>query len=92
VSPPATTGSSYAHVEPAKPMATAQPGAGDHFSEVLPFNSKLLFIAQNLKLEDYLEAKKYTKFASSALDYEDPKTAIDYLHKAIAVLQKQPPT
>jgi hypothetical protein len=33
VSPPATTGSPYAHVEPAKqPMATAQPG--DHFAEV----------------------------------------------------------
>lgn len=47
-------------------------------------------IAPTLKLEDYLEAKKYTKFASSALDYEDPKTAIDYLQKAIAVLQKQP--
>ncbi|CAK5103230.1 unnamed protein product [Meloidogyne enterolobii] len=45
--------------------------------------------APDLKLEDYLEAKKYTKFASSALDYEDPKTAIDFLLKAVAVLQKK---
>lgn len=45
--------------------------------------------APDLKLEDYLEAKKYTKFASSALDYEDPATAIDFLLKAVAVLQKK---
>lgn len=39
-------------------------------------------------MEDFVEAKKYTKFALSALDYDDAKAAIDNMYKAIAVLQK----
>uniref|UniRef100_A0A183CCF2 Vacuolar protein sorting-associated protein VTA1 n=1 Tax=Globodera pallida TaxID=36090 RepID=A0A183CCF2_GLOPA len=45
--------------------------------------------ASGLTLQDYLEAKKLAKYAQSAMDYEDPKTAIDYLQKSIAVLQKR---
>ncbi|KAL3112903.1 hypothetical protein niasHT_015609 [Heterodera trifolii] len=44
---------------------------------------------RELTLEDYLEAKKLAKYAQSAMDYEDPNTAIDYLQKAIAILQKK---
>uniref|UniRef100_A0A1I7Z702 Vacuolar protein sorting-associated protein VTA1 n=1 Tax=Steinernema glaseri TaxID=37863 RepID=A0A1I7Z702_9BILA len=39
-------------------------------------------------LDDFLEAQKYTKYAISALNYEDAKTAIENLQKAIQVLQK----
>ncbi|CAK5105890.1 unnamed protein product [Meloidogyne enterolobii] len=66
------------------PQQTPQPGIGQN-SPTPSYQPA----APDLKLEDYLEAKKYTKFASSALDYEDPKTAIDFLLKAVAVLQKK---
>ncbi|KAI6240692.1 Vacuolar protein sorting-associated protein VTA1-like protein [Aphelenchoides fujianensis] len=41
-----------------------------------------------VSLEEFIEARKYTKLAASALDYEDAKTAIDFLRKAIVVLEK----
>lgn len=39
-----------------------------------------------LRSEDYTKAMKYCKFASSALQYEDAKTAIDNLTKALNLL------
>lgn len=39
-------------------------------------------------LDDFIEARKLTKMATSALDYEDAKTAIDFLRKALNVLEK----
>lgn len=39
-----------------------------------------------LKPEDYANAMKYCRFASSALQYEDAKTAIENLSKALHVL------
>lgn len=42
--------------------------------------------AASLKSEDYTKAMKYCKFASSALQYEDAKTAIDNLTKALNLL------
>ncbi|XP_061176293.1 vacuolar protein sorting-associated protein VTA1 homolog [Saccostrea echinata] len=39
-----------------------------------------------LKSEDYQKAQKFCKFASSALQYEDPATAIDNLTKALKLL------
>jgi len=42
-------------------------------------------------VEDYIEAKKYMKYAMSALDYEDANTSIQNLQKAISILQKQQP-
>ncbi|KAK0400663.1 hypothetical protein QR680_015378 [Steinernema hermaphroditum] len=39
-------------------------------------------------LDDFLEAQKFCKYAISALNYEDAKTAIENLYKAIQVLQK----
>ncbi|KAI6173147.1 Vacuolar protein sorting-associated protein VTA1-like protein [Aphelenchoides besseyi] len=42
----------------------------------------------DLTLEDFIEARKLTKLAASALDYEDAKTAVDFLRKAIKVLEK----
>ncbi|KAI6192028.1 Vacuolar protein sorting-associated protein VTA1-like protein [Aphelenchoides bicaudatus] len=39
-------------------------------------------------LDEFIEARKLTKMANSALDYEDAKTAIDFLRKALKVLEK----
>jgi len=33
------------------------------------------------------KAQKYCKFAASSLDYDDSNTAIDYLQKALRILQ-----
>ncbi|EJW88489.1 RhoGAP domain-containing protein [Wuchereria bancrofti] len=41
-----------------------------------------------LTLDDYMEAQKYAKYAVSALSYEDSKTAIESLMKALAILKK----
>jgi vacuolar protein sorting-associated protein VTA1 len=48
--------------------------------------------ASDLKLEDFIEARKYLKFAMSAIDYEDGPAAIDNMMKSIRVLQKLPPS
>ena len=39
-----------------------------------------------LKAEDYAKAMKFCKFATSALQYEDAKTAIENLIKATNLL------
>jgi len=39
-----------------------------------------------LKPEDYARAMKLCKFATSALQYEDSKTAIENLTKALSLL------
>lgn len=41
-----------------------------------------------LTLDDFMEAQKYAKYAVSALSYEDAKTAIDSMMKALAILTK----
>ncbi|EJD74716.1 hypothetical protein LOAG_18006 [Loa loa] len=41
-----------------------------------------------LTLDDYMEAQKYAKYAVSALSYEDSKTAIESMLKALAILKK----
>ena len=47
--------------------------------------------ASGLKLEDFIEARKYCKYALSALDYEDAPTAIENMLKSMKVLQGQSP-
>ena len=39
-----------------------------------------------LKTEDFMRAMKLCKFAQSALQYEDAKTAVDNLSKALSLL------
>lgn len=41
-----------------------------------------------LSTQDYIEAQKHAKYAVSALTYEDPKTAIENMKAAIAILTK----
>ncbi|CAG9537763.1 unnamed protein product [Cercopithifilaria johnstoni] len=41
-----------------------------------------------LTLDDYMEAQKYAKYAVSALSYEDSKTAIESMMKALSILKK----
>uniref|UniRef100_A0A914XTW0 Uncharacterized protein n=1 Tax=Panagrolaimus superbus TaxID=310955 RepID=A0A914XTW0_9BILA len=48
--------------------------------------------APDLKLEDFIEARKFLKFAMSAIDYEDGNAAIENMMKSIRVLQKLPPS
>ncbi|VDK38460.1 unnamed protein product [Gongylonema pulchrum] len=42
-----------------------------------------------LTVTDFLEAQKYAKYAVSALSYEDAKTAIECMTKALEILKKQ---
>ena len=51
-----------------------------------PLKAKIL---GTLTLDDFMEARKYVKYALSALDYEDAKTAIENMTKAMQVLQKK---
>lgn len=44
--------------------------------------------APAVKLEDFIESRKLCKMACSALDYEDARTAIEFLEKALAILRK----
>lgn len=37
-------------------------------------------------MEIFIEARKYVKYALSAIDYEDKKTAVENLQKAIGLL------
>lgn len=37
-------------------------------------------------METFIEARKYVKYALSAIDYEDRKTAVENLQKAIGLL------
>lgn len=41
----------------------------------------------SLSTEMTAKAQKYCKYASSSLDYDDTTTAIDYLHKALKIIQ-----
>jgi vacuolar protein sorting-associated protein VTA1 len=85
-----TTNFPAANVAPQRPpvpvprssssMAAQLAQVKEEFKEPLP--------AANLSLEHFLEAKKYTKYALSALDYDDPKTAIENMYKAIGILQQ----
>ena len=44
--------------------------------------------SSGLSAKDSEQAQKYCRFAASALQYEDVKTAIENLHKALALLEK----
>lgn len=44
--------------------------------------------SSTLSPEDSEKAQKFCRFAASALQYEDVKTAIENLHKALALLEK----
>lgn len=50
---------------------------------------KILEPATALNVESFLEARKHVKYALSAIDYEDSKTALENLYKAIGLLQKK---
>lgn len=44
--------------------------------------------SERLTIDDYMEAQKYAKYAVSALSYEDSKTAIESMMKALSILKK----
>ena len=70
--PPAPAAASHPTVPAATPAAAVVP--------TQPSSS--------LSPEDSEKAQKYCRFAASALQYEDVKTAIENLHKALALLEK----
>ena len=59
------------------------PAASSHPAAVVPTQP-----SSALSPEDSEKAQKYCRFAASALQYEDVKTAIENLHKALALLEK----
>ncbi|KAL9968548.1 hypothetical protein ACROYT_G020656 [Oculina patagonica] len=67
--------------QPLPPAAAAHPAAPA--ASVLPTQP-----SSTLSPVDSEKAQKYCRFAASALQYEDVKTAIDNLHKALALLEK----
>ncbi|XP_078372600.1 vacuolar protein sorting-associated protein VTA1 homolog [Oculina patagonica] len=67
--------------QPPPPAAAAHPAAPA--ASVVPTQP-----SSTLSPEDSEKAQKYCRFAASALQYEDVKTAIDNLHKALALLEK----
>ena len=38
--------------------------------------------------DEFEKARKFTKFALSAIEYEDTKTTVDNLKKALVILEK----
>jgi len=64
------------------PQQQKQHLPGDHIA-----NQPAMYSA-HITMDEIIEAKKLTKYAMSALDYDDVKTAIDNMHKALAILQK----
>uniref|UniRef100_A0AC34QP69 Vacuolar protein sorting-associated protein VTA1 n=1 Tax=Panagrolaimus sp. JU765 TaxID=591449 RepID=A0AC34QP69_9BILA len=68
------------------PRPSVQPKA---FSHPPPVGN--VTAAPGLKLEDYIEARKFCKYALSALDYEDAPAAVDNMLKSLRVLQGQAP-
>jgi len=74
VSPAATPQSQHSHLPQVQP--SVQPAS---FSGAVGGSA-------NLKTEDYTRAMKLCKFATSALQYEDAKTAIENLTKALNLL------
>lgn len=77
-------------VKPSVPYQPPQSPAATNPSSAAPFNTAGAPKASNssMGIGDISEARKYTKYAMSALDFEDPATAIQNLQKAIAILQK----
>lgn len=65
-----------------QPVVTPQPVAPS--VPLLPVSSEDV---PNLTAEQIEKAQKYCKFAASALTYDDVKTAVDNLHKALNLLQ-----
>ena len=70
----------FQNVQPAVPPAV--PSASAIPTE--PSNTT----SSTLSPKDSEQAQKYCRFAASALQYEDVKTAIENLHKALALLEK----
>lgn len=63
-------------VPPSVPAASAIPSQ--------PSNA----MSSTLSPQENEQAQKYCRYAASALQYEDVKTAIENLHKALALLEK----
>lgn len=59
-----------------------------HISDAKDSSPEMCENSGGLTLDDYMEAQKYAKYAVSALSYEDSKTAIESLMKALAILKK----
>lgn len=76
------------------PTPSAQPSISQPTQPVVPSPVPAASVTpptqptSTLSPQDSEQAQKYCRFAASALQYEDVKTAIDNLHKALALLEK----
>lgn len=98
---PADAGNASApstHTQPSSPErpvapARAQPQVPQHDNASYPESAGSNPAAaappsSKLTMDDFIAAQNAAKFAVSALHYEDAATAIDYMHKALAILTK----
>ncbi|CAD5234444.1 unnamed protein product [Bursaphelenchus xylophilus] len=94
--PPANPSYQYNHDKPSYPPAVPPPS---YVPSSFPYPPTQSFSSgvdspsgqsngSKVSLEDYIEARRLCKMACSALDYEDGKTAIDFMEKALKVLKK----
>lgn len=75
-------------IPPTEPSAQPCPAVAPVQPAIPPTIPSTAAPQTSLSLEDNEKAQKYCRFAASALQYQDVKTAIENLHKALALLQK----
>ncbi|XP_053675099.1 vacuolar protein sorting-associated protein VTA1 homolog [Anopheles nili] len=75
--------------EPEKPPGGFQPYKGGQASEIVTVEPNRLVNPAGIQLrpEQVTKAQKYCRWAESALNYEDLKTSIDNLQKALRLLE-----
>ena len=71
-----------------QPSQPAVPATVPAASAIPTEPSNALSSTSTLSPQDSEQAQKYCRFAASALQYEDVKTAIENLRKALALLEK----
>lgn len=75
---------------PSPPVEEEKPGGFEPFvpsAQPNPFYTSVLPVSDiQLTPDQMIKAQKFCKYAGSALNYDDVKTAIDNLHKALKLL------
>ncbi|WKX92605.1 hypothetical protein Q1695_010549 [Nippostrongylus brasiliensis] len=84
---PGGAGSSYSSTAPQMPQANYNNPTP--MNTIVPEMSGLNIDGQERKptMEAFQEARKFTKYALSAIDYEDTRAVVDNLRKALALME-----
>lgn len=77
-------------VPPSQPASSHYSNPVDYSSAATSDQGQALSAMNGIRIsqDDILKAQKYSKWASSALDYEDVKTAVGNLQKALNILTR----